>query len=153
MVNAKTVKIILREILVVSVILAVVELFYAIGYRNLDLPFGRANNSIVPKYSTAAKDSSMVLFENGLIFLFKKPPAHEEIVNAYTGKEESLVAEILYPNNTYNEFFIFHLNPTFGFIGIEFDKMGRWLLLLAYPLYWIIRAVFWVENALKEMNA
>ena len=151
--NHRTANIILRETAIIFAILSLPFLFDKIGYVNLDLPFGKVNFNNVPKYSIAAKDNSAVIFENNIIFLFKQSPTKDEIIKAYTSKGGSLVGKSLYPFDTYKNFWIFHLNTTFGFIGIEFDKLGHWLLFASYPLYWFIRVIIWLTKALHEIFA
>ena len=149
--NPRMANIILREMVIIFAILLLPFLFDKIGYVNLDLPSGKVNFNNVPKYSIAAKDSSTVIFENNIIFLFKRAPTKDEIIRAYTSRDKSLVGKSLYPFDTYKDFWIFHLNTTFGFIGIEFDKLGHWLLFASYPLYWFIRGIIWLIKAVHEI--
>ncbi len=116
------------------------------------VPFKTVDYRIVPKYSTASKDPSTVIFENNLIFLFRRIPSEKEIIDAYTGKNRSLVSKILCPDGSYESFWIFSLNPTFGFLDIDFNKLGRFILLFAYPLYWALRTIIWFVKALRDLN-
>ena len=149
--NSRSTNVVFREAIIILGVLLLSFLFGRIGRINLELPFGKINLDNVPKYSVASKDSSTVIFDNNCIFLFKRAPTNEEIINAYTGKNRSLVSKFLYPMDTYKDFWIFHLNPTFGFIGIDFDRLGHWLFFLVYPLYWGVRVVVWLIKAFKEV--
>ena len=140
----------IRETGVIVGIIVLILICNKVDYWDLRFPANRIDTGIVPKYGYASADSSMVIFENNLIYLFKRKPKPEEIVRAYQGKGSELVAKILYPYDTFKDFWVFHLNLTYGFLGIELKKMAPWLMLLAYPFYWAARGVNVILKLVKE---
>ena len=131
----------IRETGVIVGIIVLALICNKVDYLDLKLPVSKIDTRIVPKYKYASVDASMVIFENNLIYLFKREPKPEEVVGAYQGKGSELVAKILYPYDTFKDFWVFHLNLTYGFLGIELKRIVPWLMLLAYPLYWVVRCV------------
>ena len=140
----------IRETGVIVGIIVLVLICNKVDYWDIRFPVSKIDTRIVPKYKYASTDSSMVIFENNLIYLFKREPKPEEVVGAYQGKGSELVAKILYPYDTFKDFWIFHLNLTYGFLGIELKKMAPWLIFLAYPFYWAARGINVILKLVKE---
>ena len=131
--------------------MAAAQVFYTVGYSTVCFPAKKISANAIPKYSSAQKDRRMVVFANSLVYLFKTPPSDEEIMKAYTGSDGLLISRILAPSGTYHNFWIFHFNKTFGFVGVEWDRLSRWLILFAYPIYCLTRGIFWLLGALHEI--
>ena len=140
----------IRETGVIVGIIVLVLICNKVDYLDLRLPVSKIDIRTVPEYKYASADPSMVIFENNLIYLFKRVPMPEEVVGAYQGKGSDLVAKILYPYDTFKDFWIFRLNLTYGFLGIELKKIAPWLIFLVYPFYWAVRGVNVILKLVKE---
>ncbi len=144
-------KALLREVLILFGMVSILVLSDRIGQVSLGLPFHQyaSARKDIPKYNVADKDKSMVLFETGEIFIFAKPPTRDEVAKAYLSQNKSqtnATYKVLYPTNTFINLWFFHLNPTFGFCDIEFDKLGVWFFILVYPIYWMTRGMMWFHK-------
>ena len=140
-----------REVLIFFGMVSILVVSNKMGQISLSLPplqFSSARNDM-PIYKVADKDKSMISFETGEIFLFDKPPTKDEVARAYRSPNQfQAIAtyKVLYPTNTFINLWFFHLNPTFGFCDIEFDKLGAWFFMLSYPIYLTIRGIIWFHK-------
>ena len=151
-------KALLREVLIFFGIVSILVVSEKMGQISLSLPLHQfvSTRNDIPKYNVADKDKSMVLFETGEIFLFAKPPTRDEIAWAYMSQNKSqtnATYKVLYPTHTFINLWFFHLNPTFGFCDIEFDKLGAWFFMLAYPIYLMTRGMVWLhKEVMRGLN-
>ena len=151
-------KALLREVLILFGMVSILAVSDKMGQIRLSLPLHQfvSTRNNIPKYNVADKDKSMILFKSGEIFLFAKPPTRDEVAQAYRSPNKfqtNTTYKVLYPTNTFINLWLFHLNPTFGFCDIEFDKLGAWFFMLAYPIYLMTQGMVWLhKEVMRGLN-
>lgn len=152
-------KIIAKHGLIIVGICLLSFVFIKIRYVSFDLPFHEVNYAVVPEHSFSkfvdkenGKELPVVDFKNGMSIVFNQKPSEQEIEAAYTKKDKVLGSRIFWDDDTFLKIGFVSLNVKFGNLAFDFDILGRWLLLLGYPFYWLIRFVIWAVKTLKKDN-